>query len=100
LKLSPLFTIDLLFLLFSLKKEHKVTVVHIVPPLAILLIKHPLVSQHELSSLRFIFCGAAPLSGTTHVPFLIMAIIMAAAAAMTAIAQLMQKSSCDIGFQT
>jgi len=37
-------------------------VVHIVPPLAILLIKHPLVSQHELSSLRFIFCGAAPLS--------------------------------------
>lgn len=33
-----------------------------VPPLMLLLAKHPLVSQYDLSSLLVIFCGAAPLS--------------------------------------
>lgn len=33
-----------------------------VPPLMLLLAKHPLVSKYDLSSLLVIFCGAAPLS--------------------------------------
>lgn len=33
-----------------------------VPPLMLLLAKHPLVSKYNLSSLLVIFCGAAPLS--------------------------------------
>lgn len=33
-----------------------------VPPLMLILAKHPLVSKYDLSSLLFIFCGAAPLS--------------------------------------
>jgi non-ribosomal peptide synthetase component E (peptide arylation enzyme) len=41
-----------------------VTVAHIVPPIALLLAKHPSVAQHDVSSLRAVFSGAAPLSRT------------------------------------
>jgi len=39
-----------------------VTVAHIVPPIALLLARHPSVSQYDLSSLKVAFSGAAPLS--------------------------------------
>uniref|UniRef100_A0A182JKD8 Luciferin 4-monooxygenase n=1 Tax=Anopheles atroparvus TaxID=41427 RepID=A0A182JKD8_ANOAO len=35
---------------------------HIVPPIAVFLAKHPLVDEFDLSSLEIIACGAAPLS--------------------------------------
>ncbi len=41
----------------------QVTTLIIVPPIALLLTKHPLVSNYDLSSLEVITCGAAPLSG-------------------------------------
>lgn len=42
-------------------QDHKVTVAHIVPPIALGLVKNPLVANFDLSSLRMIFSGAAPL---------------------------------------
>ena len=35
--------------------------IHIVPPVALFLLKNPLVPQYDLSSLKVIVCGAAPL---------------------------------------
>lgn len=43
-------------------QTYKVSVLMAVPPLMLLLAKHPLVSNYDLSSLLIIFCGAAPLS--------------------------------------
>ena len=43
-------------------QTHKVTYSHLVPPIALLLAKNPIVSNYDLSSLRVIFSGAAPLS--------------------------------------
>lgn len=34
----------------------------VVPPIALALAKHPIVDNYDLSSLRYILCGAAPLS--------------------------------------
>lgn len=45
-----------------LLQTYKVSVLMAVPPLMLLLAKHPLVSKYDLSSLLVIFCGAAPLS--------------------------------------
>jgi acyl-CoA synthetase (AMP-forming)/AMP-acid ligase II len=42
-------------------QEHKVTVAHVVPPIALALVKSPAVAAYDLSSLRMIFSGAAPL---------------------------------------
>ncbi|KAL6078354.1 4-coumarate--CoA ligase [Balamuthia mandrillaris] len=44
-------------------QEHKVTYAHIVPPIVLALAKSPLVDKYDLSSLRVVFSGAAPLSG-------------------------------------
>jgi len=41
--------------------EHKCTWVFIAPPIAVALAKHPLVDQFDLSSVKVIFSGAAPL---------------------------------------
>jgi acyl-CoA synthetase (AMP-forming)/AMP-acid ligase II len=41
-------------------EEHRVTVAIVVPPVARLLARHPLVDRYDLSSLRFVFVGAAP----------------------------------------
>ncbi|XP_037030650.1 4-coumarate--CoA ligase 1-like [Bradysia coprophila] len=43
-------------------EAYKVNVLMAVPPLMLILAKHPLVSKYDLSSLLVIFCGAAPLS--------------------------------------
>jgi acyl-CoA synthetase (AMP-forming)/AMP-acid ligase II len=42
--------------------EHKVSVLYTVPPVILGLSQTPLVDQYELSSLRYIMSGAAPLS--------------------------------------
>lgn len=43
-------------------QKYKATVALVVPPIALGLAKHPLVGNFNLSSLRFIMSGAAPLS--------------------------------------
>ncbi|MBT8247855.1 MAG: 4-coumarate--CoA ligase family protein [Acidimicrobiia bacterium] len=42
-------------------QEHRVTRAYVVPPIVLALAKHPLVDQFDLSSLRTVFSGAAPL---------------------------------------
>ncbi|MBR7829972.1 AMP-binding protein [Actinospica sp. MGRD01-02] len=43
--------------------RHRVTFAFIAPPIAVALAKHPAVEDYDLSSLRVLFCGAAPLDG-------------------------------------
>lgn len=43
-------------------QKFRVNTVHVVPPLMMFLAKSPLVSKYSLSSLKIIYCGAAPLS--------------------------------------
>jgi acyl-CoA synthetase (AMP-forming)/AMP-acid ligase II len=45
----------------TLVQKEKITIAHLVPPIVLFLSKHPLVDRFDLSSLRMIFCGAAPL---------------------------------------
>ncbi|QHG15836.1 thioester reductase domain-containing protein [Nostoc sp. ATCC 53789] len=46
----------------SLIEKHKITRIHIVPPILLALAKQPLVDKYDLSSLRVLTSGAAPLS--------------------------------------
>ncbi|TDQ62656.1 acyl-CoA synthetase (AMP-forming)/AMP-acid ligase II [Actinomycetospora succinea] len=41
--------------------EHRVTVSIVVPPIILAMARHPAVARHDLSSLRLLGCGAAPL---------------------------------------
>ncbi|KAL8749492.1 MAG: hypothetical protein Q9199_007648 [Rusavskia elegans] len=43
-------------------QHHKITFAYIVPPVVLLLSKHPIVDKYDLSSLRMMNCGAAPLT--------------------------------------
>lgn len=43
--------------------EHRTTWVFIAPPIAVALAKHPLVAEADLSSVKVVFSGAAPLDG-------------------------------------
>lgn len=42
--------------------DHKVTFVYVVPPVVLLLSKHPVVSKYNLSTVRMMNSGAAPLT--------------------------------------
>jgi acyl-CoA synthetase (AMP-forming)/AMP-acid ligase II len=42
-------------------QDRKVTRAYVVPPIALALAKHPLVDQFDVSSLKLVFSGAAPL---------------------------------------
>ncbi|HVA88978.1 MAG TPA: 4-coumarate--CoA ligase family protein [Chloroflexota bacterium] len=42
-------------------QNHKVSYANLVPPIILALAKHPLVDQYDLSSLKAVFSGAAPL---------------------------------------
>jgi len=42
-------------------QKYRVTLSHIVPPIVLKLAREPIVSQYDLSSLKMIFSGAAPL---------------------------------------
>ena len=44
-------------------QDYKVTTAYLVPPIVLALAKHPIVDNYDLSSLRLIFSGAAPLGG-------------------------------------
>ncbi len=44
-------------------QEHRATHLFVVPPVALALARHPLVDQYDLSSLRSVLVGAAPLDG-------------------------------------
>lgn len=46
----------------SLVQEHRITFIYIVPPMALLLAKHPCVDSYDLSSIRITNSGAAPLT--------------------------------------
>jgi acyl-CoA synthetase (AMP-forming)/AMP-acid ligase II len=42
-------------------QDHKVTYANIVPPILLAIAKHPIVANYDLSNLRMLFSGAAPL---------------------------------------
>jgi acyl-CoA synthetase (AMP-forming)/AMP-acid ligase II len=46
----------------SLHQEHQLTRAFVAPPMVVALAKHPIVDNYDLSALRLIFSGAAPLS--------------------------------------
>ncbi|XP_067681240.1 uncharacterized protein [Haliotis asinina] len=47
--------------------KHKVNILHAVPPMILFLAKHPVVSKFDLSNLKYVISGAAPLGeGLTH----------------------------------
>eukprot|EP00179_Madagascaria_erythrocladioides_P017569 CAMPEP_0198340644 /NCGR_PEP_ID=MMETSP1450-20131203/45633_1 /TAXON_ID=753684 ORGANISM="Madagascaria erythrocladiodes, Strain CCMP3234" /NCGR_SAMPLE_ID=MMETSP1450 /ASSEMBLY_ACC=CAM_ASM_001115 /LENGTH=360 /DNA_ID=CAMNT_0044045633 /DNA_START=28 /DNA_END=1106 /DNA_ORIENTATION=- len=48
-------------LFLTLMAKHACTWAFLVPPIVLALAKHPLVAQHDLSALKVIFSGAAPL---------------------------------------
>jgi acyl-CoA synthetase (AMP-forming)/AMP-acid ligase II len=45
----------------QLIQQHAITVAYVAPPIAVAFAKHPLVDRYDLSSLRYVLCGAAPL---------------------------------------
>ncbi len=45
----------------SLIEDHSVSTAYVVPPIALALAKHPLIDEHDLTSLRMVMSGAAPL---------------------------------------
>jgi acyl-CoA synthetase (AMP-forming)/AMP-acid ligase II len=45
----------------ALVQKHRATVLPLVPPIVLGLVKHPAVAQFDLSSVRLVFSGAAPL---------------------------------------
>jgi len=49
--------------MLELVQEHRINRLYLVPPIVLALAKHPLVAEYDLSSVREIFSGAAPLSG-------------------------------------
>ena len=44
-------------------QDEEITIAYLVPPIVLALAKHPMVADYDLSSLRLIFSGAAPLTG-------------------------------------
>jgi len=48
----------------QLVQKYGVTILHLVPPIALALAKHPVVANYNLSKVRGAFSAAAPLSGT------------------------------------
>ena len=48
----------------ELIQEHKISQLTLVPPLILFLVKHPMVANFDLSSVRTIYTGAAPLSAS------------------------------------
>ncbi|CAG8661630.1 4614_t:CDS:10, partial [Acaulospora morrowiae] len=43
-------------------QDYKVNIVPLVPPIILLLVKSPIAKEYDLSSLKHVICGAAPLS--------------------------------------
>ncbi len=51
-------------LFLKLCQDHRVPQVFVVPPVVLAMAKHPLVDQFDLSALRYLFSGAAPLGAS------------------------------------
>lgn len=51
-------------LFLSCIEHYRCNIMFLVPPLMVFLAKHPMVDGYDLSSIRIIICGAAPLSST------------------------------------
>lgn len=49
--------------MLELTQKHAITRLFLVPPIVLALAKHPIVDQYDLSSVKQIFSGAAPLGG-------------------------------------
>ena len=49
--------------MLELTQQHRITRLFLVPPIVLALAKHPVVDKYDLSSVRQIFSGAAPLGG-------------------------------------
>ena len=45
----------------TLVQKHRATILPLVPPIVVGMVKHPAVAQYDLSSVRLVFSGAAPL---------------------------------------
>ncbi|MDG4649102.1 AMP-binding protein [Roseibacterium sp. SDUM158017] len=54
-------------LFLGLIARHRATRLYIVPPVALALAKHPMVAEHDMSSVREVFSGAAPLGPETEI---------------------------------
>ena len=54
-------------LLLSLIAQHRVSALFTVPPVSLGLSLTPLLDEYDVSSLRFVLCGAAPLSAELQV---------------------------------
>jgi acyl-CoA synthetase (AMP-forming)/AMP-acid ligase II len=54
-------------LFLRLIQDHRATRLYIVPPVALALAKHPMVSQFDMTSVREVFSGAAPLGPETEI---------------------------------
>jgi acyl-CoA synthetase (AMP-forming)/AMP-acid ligase II len=48
-------------------QDYRITRAYVVPPIVLALAKHPLVDQFDLSSLKFMLSGAAPLSAELEI---------------------------------
>lgn len=49
--------------MLELTQQHKMTRLFLVPPIVLALAKHPIVDKYDLSSVKELFSGAAPLGG-------------------------------------
>ncbi len=49
--------------MLGLIQSHRITATVVVPPIVLALAKHPAVDRYDLTSLRWLACGAAPLGG-------------------------------------
>jgi acyl-CoA synthetase (AMP-forming)/AMP-acid ligase II len=49
--------------MLELTQRHRITRLYLVPPIVLALAKHPIIDSYDLSSVREIFSGAAPLGG-------------------------------------
>jgi acyl-CoA synthetase (AMP-forming)/AMP-acid ligase II len=49
--------------MLELCQKHRITRLYLVPPIVLALAKHPIVDKYDLSSVKQIFSGAAPLGG-------------------------------------
>ena len=47
--------------MLQLLQDHKIRMANIVPPILVALAKHPVVTNYDLSQLKYLFSGAAPL---------------------------------------
>lgn len=52
--------------LLQLVQDERITRLAVAPPIVVLLCKYPNTLKHDLSSVRWLTCGAAPLAKSLH----------------------------------